>query len=207
MKTTEFILTLLVVMGFYSVGWAQNHGHGHDHNAIKATEIQDHSIYHTMAEWTDHRGDVYELNDFKGNPLIVVMFYGNCVDVCPILIQDAWRLFREIDQSNKEHVRVLAVTFDPDNDSPAVLHAYADAQQLNIPGWHFMTGNRSGIRELAMMLGVEFRQTGNGNFEHSNLVTVIDTEGVVVERIEGLGQPVEEAGKLLNELVKTMEMQ
>lgn len=199
MKTIGTTLILLILLGLSGVS-AQDHGHGH--NAMKADKVHDHSLFHLQSNWTDHRGDNYQIGDFEGKPLIVVMFYGTCVEVCPILIQDTWRLYNEIEQTIREDVHVLAVTFDPENDTPEVLYEYAVSQQLDIPGWHFMTGGRSAIRELAMMLGVRFRERSDGDFEHSNLISVLDTEGLVVERLEGLGQPIDHAGQKIMEIVQ-----
>ncbi|NIT58793.1 MAG: redoxin domain-containing protein [Aliifodinibius sp.] len=153
----------------------------------------EHSLYHLDAEWTDHRGDVVRLDDFKGEPVIVVMFYGNCTDVCPILIQDTWRLYSSVDESVREHVNVLAVSFDTENDTPEVLNKYAKYEQLDIPGWHFMTADDTDIRTLAMMLGVQYSKKSDGHFAHSNLVTVLDEKGRVAQRVEGLNQPMDEA--------------
>lgn len=180
------------------------HGHG-DHansNALEAKSVNmEHSLYHMDAEWVNHRNETLELADFSGKPLVVVMYYGNCVQVCPILIRDANRVFEAVDESLRDQVRVLAVTFDPENDTPERLHAYAEEKGLNIPEWHFITGERADIRELAMLLGVEYTKKGDGHFAHSNLVTVLDDAGKIVQRLEGLNQPVDEAAKTIETIL------
>jgi len=171
--------------------------HQHNHNAdntLHAKEVNsEHSLYHLDAEWTDHRGDMVRLDDFKGQPVIVVMFYGNCTDVCPILIQDTWRLYSSLEESIQENVNVLAVSFDTENDTPEVLNEYAQYEQLNIPGWYFMTADNADVRTLAMMLGVQYSKKSDGHFAHSNLVTVLDENGRIVHRVEGLNQPMDKA--------------
>ncbi|MDZ7721100.1 MAG: SCO family protein [Balneolaceae bacterium] len=146
-----------------------------NHNAMKAQPVQsEHSVYHMDASWTDHRGESFQLADLQGNPVVVVMFYGNCTQVCPILIRDARRVFEAVDESLRSEVNILAVTFDPENDTPEVLRNYAIKQDLNIPQWHFTTAKPADIRELAMLLGVQYAQKSDGHFSHSNLVTVLD---------------------------------
>lgn len=182
-------------------GLAQN---GHEnHNAMAAGEISsEHSLYHLDAVWTDHRNEQFSLSEFRGQPVIITMFYGNCTQVCPILIRDANRVYSALDESQREKVKVLAVTFDPENDTPELLNKYAAEKNLNIPEWHFVTGSSSSIRQLAMMLGVQYTRKSDGHFAHSNLVTVLDGEGRIVQRLEGLNQPVAEAAQWIKNYLK-----
>lgn len=164
--------------------------------------VSDHSVYQSEALWTNQRDEVFKLRDLKGKPAIVTMFYGNCLQVCPILIRDANRVFEAVDESFRDQVQVLAITFDPENDTPGTLRAYAEQRNLNIPQWHFMTGTPSAIREVAMLLGVQYRKDSHGHFSHSNLVAILDDEGEIVLKLEGLNQPVEEAAAGITELLK-----
>lgn len=174
-----------------------------NHNAMDAQPVEsEHSIYHMDATWTDHRGETFQLSDLQGQPVVVVMFYGNCTQVCPILIRDARRVYEAIDENLRSDIKVLAITFDPKNDSPEVLKNYAIKKELNVPQWHFTTGNPADIRELAMLLGVQYAQKSDGHFSHSNLVTVLDSEGRITHRLEGLNQPVEEAADWINQEIQ-----
>ncbi|MDZ7683505.1 MAG: SCO family protein [Fodinibius sp.] len=198
MKTLSTILLLFVC----AMSLSAQHHHKSD-NAMRAGEVSsEHSLYHLDATWTDHRSDTYSLNDFSGGPVIVVMFYGNCTQVCPILIKDAWRLYSSIEQPMRDSVNVLAVTFDTENDTPDVLREYAEHEQLNISGWHFMTSEQANVRSLAMMLGVQYSKTSYGHFAHSNLVTVLDKKGRIAQRVEGLNQPMDKAAKTIISIIK-----
>ncbi|WP_440999277.1 SCO family protein [Fodinibius sp. SL11] len=187
-------LFLIILLLFTATSLVAQHNHNHSaDNTLDVKEIDvKHSLYHLDAKWTDHRGDTVTLDDFKGKPVIVVMFYGNCTDVCPILIQDTWRLYSSIDKSVQKDVNVLAVSFDTENDTPEVLNEYAKYEQLDIPGWHFMTADDADVRTLAMMLGVQYSKKSDGHFAHSNLVTVLDEKGRIAHRVEGLNQPMDE---------------
>lgn len=195
MKLFQTLLTGLLILLFTQTAFTQHM----NHNAMKAQPVEnEHSIYHMDAAWTDHRGESFQLSDLQGKPVVVVMFYGNCTQVCPILIRDARRVYEAVDKNLQSEVNVLAVTFDPENDTPEVLKNYADKQELNNSQWHFTTGKPADIRELAMLLGVQYAQKSDGHFSHSNLVTVLDAKGRIAHRLEGLNQPVEEAGEWIN---------
>lgn len=198
MKTLSFILLMFGVAASLS---AQHHHTKTD--VLSAGEISsEHSLYHLDAEWTDHRGETYSLSDFSGEAVIVVMFYGNCTQVCPILIEDARRLYSAVEQSKRDSVHVLAVTFDTENDTPEVLREYAEYEQLNIPGWHFMTSEAASVRSLAMMLGVQYSKKNDGHFAHSNLVTVLDRQGRIAKRVEGLNQPMDVAADIISAMTE-----
>lgn len=195
MKT---IITTFVLLLTGTALFAQN-GH-HKHNHMKAERVNaDHSLHQFKAEWTSHRGDVVQLDQFSGEPVVIVMFYGNCTEVCPILIQDAWRLYDGVSEENRPHVNVLAITFDPENDTPEVLNQYAIQEQLDISGWHFVTAEPAKIREMAMLLGVQFSRKSNGHFAHSNLVTVLNGEGRIIQRVEGLGRDMKPVSEQIDE--------
>lgn len=195
MKTLTILFALTLAM-LVTEAPLLGQNHNMNHNALSANPVEsEHSLYHLKDTWTDHRGHQFELADLQGNPVVVVMFYGNCTQVCPILIRDARRVYEAVDSELRDEVSVLAVTFDPDNDTPDVLKDYAVNKGLDIPEWQFVTGEQAGIRKLAMVLGVQYAEKSDGHFSHSNLVTVLDIEGRILQRIEGLNQPVEEAAE------------
>ncbi len=207
-RIPKILASLLLICFVYNTTEAQ-HGsveNAHNHRALKTQAVDSqHSLYHLKDVWTTHRNETVRLADFSGEALIVVMFYGNCTDVCPILIQDVWRLYRSLDPSVREQVQVAAVSFDYRNDTPEVLRDYAQREGINLPNWHLLTGERTSIRHLAMMLGVQYRERSDGMFEHSNLVTVLDLKGQAGKRVEGLGQPMDEVWYYIESLYTNAE--
>jgi protein SCO1/2 len=194
-KVINRIMLLLAAAVLPALVMAQHHNGSHSNsNALSVNQIEsDHSVYHSNAVWTSHRNEKIRLSDFSGRPVIAVMVYGNCTQVCPILVRDARRVFEGVDEELRSEVHVAVITFDPENDTPERWMEYAEQYGLNLPQWQFLTGSSSQIRELAMMLGVEYIKKSDGHFAHSNLVTVLDGKGRIAERLIGLNQPVNEA--------------
>lgn len=87
----------------------------------------------------------------------------------------------------KGSTQFVMVTFDTERDTPDNLRAYAESKGLDRDNWHWLVGTPLQTRQLATLLGVQYRDAGNGMFAHSNLVTVVDPQGVPTARIEGLG--------------------
>ena len=155
------------------------------------------SLFHLDAVWEDHRGGTLSLADLRGHPVVLVMFYGNCTTACPVLVQDARRLDAVLPADVRADTRFVLVTFDSVNDTPERLGAYAVSHGIDDPRWYFVRGERAQVRALAMLLGVQFRNNGDGTFDHSNLVTVLDGDGRIVHRVEGLMRPMDTAAASL----------
>lgn len=161
--------------------------------ARSAAPLPGASIYHLDASWTDHRGETLELIELRGGPVIVTMIYASCETACPILIRDVMRLYDALPSDTRDRVRVLIVSFDPETDAPERLASYVTANDLEHPAWRFAVGEPHDTRALAALLGVRYRPAGNGMFSHSNLITVLGPDGVVLQQTEGLGRPLEAA--------------
>jgi protein SCO1/2 len=194
MTILKTIIVTLVITVCANLVYAQHSNHNH-HESEDLGLQKNHSplsLHQIDTELTSHRKESLKLSSFTGETVIVVMFYGSCTNVCPILIKDAWRLYSGLTKSAKKNTSVLAVSFDPENDTPEVLHNYAEYEQLNLPDWHFVTASESGIRLLATVLGVQYKKRASGMYDHSNALTIIDDEGNISKQLEGLNKPVDE---------------
>ena len=170
-------------------------GHGaHDHSAHEALGASEplpgKSLYHLAGTWLDHHGNELTLADLRGRPVVVVMFYASCDTACPILVRDALNLEAELPGDLREDTVFLMVTIDPEGDAPERLAQYVAQNDLEKDNWTFITGSHNQTRALAALLGVQYRDVGNGMFSHTNLITVLDRDGQIVQRTEGLNRPV-----------------
>jgi protein SCO1 len=189
-RLTRAAIAALLTVALASSALAQ-----HDHHAAeRATPpLSGHSLYHLDDVWTDHHGEESTMERFRGHDVVVVLFYGNCMTACPILLRDAEMLERDLSEQARSRTRFVMVTIDPEHDTPEALAAYADAKGLDRDRWSFLRGDDRAVRRLAAALGVQYRSTNDGHFSHSNLITVLDPEGVVSVQIEGLGRPTDAA--------------
>lgn len=149
------------------------------------------SVFQLEGAWSDQEGQGFTLSQLRGKPTVVVMFYGTCLHVCPILVRDAQRVEEALTPDERAKLQVLLVTVDPARDSAEQLKKYAAEKKLDLARWHLLRGDEGQTRELAAVLGVKYRLHPNGDISHSNLVTLLNAEGEVVHQTEGLRQPVE----------------
>lgn len=174
--------------GAGDVGEAAHAAHT-DHGAepMAAQPLPSSSLYHLASTWRAHDGSSFMLPDLSGNAVVMVMFYGDCTTACPLLVRTAEEIAAGLGPSERARTRFVMVTFDTERDSPEKLRAYAAEKGLDGEGWHWLVGTPLQTRQLAAMLGVQYRRIGNGMFAHSNVVTVLDAGGVPNVRLEGLG--------------------
>lgn len=138
------------------------------------------SIYLEHTTLLTQRDKIASLDMYRGHPVLVSMFYGSCPDVCPLLIMSMHSYEKQLDAKSQEHLRTLAVSFDPAHDTPAQLQAIATMHHVDETRWTFASASEIDARKLAALLGIQYRRKPDGTFDHSVLITLLDAEGNIV---------------------------
>ncbi len=189
------------------------HGHGkamkpagkqHDHGkAMEPADARhDLSIYQLDSLWRDDHDAVFPLASLQGQPVVLSMIYTSCQYVCPVLVQDVKRIEAALPPADRQRVSFVLVSFDPARDTPQALAAYRVKRELTADRWMLLTGQDEDVLALAAVLGVRFRPDGKGDFAHSNLITVLDAEGVVRHQQVGANQDGSASAAVVRELLK-----
>jgi protein SCO1/2 len=77
------------------------------------------------------------------------------------------------------------VSFDSQRDLPEQLKKFANANQLD-NNFTLLHGDENTVRTLSVLLNVQFEKDAEGNFSHSNIISVLDKKGALVYQKEGL---------------------
>jgi protein SCO1 len=181
-----------------AVAHAEHTGHaGHAEHAGHAGEpesgaaiagpaaLPGRSLYHLNDVWHDQTGTARPLSSLRGRPQVITMAYTHCGHACPRLLLDMKRIEAELDGAG---VGFVLVSIDPVRDTPERLAHYAGATGLDPARWTLLTAPDPAVRGLAALLGVRYRPEGDGEFSHSNVITVLDAAGEIVYRQAGLGE-------------------
>src|SRR5262249_20155321 len=115
----------------------------------------------------------------RGHPTLVSMFYGSCPAACPMLITSVQVYESHLDPASRRRLRVLLVSFDPERDTPRQLEELAPLHRADPMRWTFASASASDARKIAALLGFRYRQLPDGNFDHSLLITLLDSQGRV----------------------------
>jgi protein SCO1/2 len=119
---------------------------------------------------------------------VVVLFFTHCEYACPVLVRDLKRIEAALPEAMRSSVDFLLISLDSERDTPAVLAEYRASHRLGLDHWTLLTGTGDDVRELAALLGVNYRKDVRGQYSHSNLITVLNARGEVIHQQTGLDQ-------------------
>ena len=159
-----------------------------------AAPLTARSLYQFDARWTNDAGATVQLASLRGKPVVLAMFFAQCEYACPVLVHDIERLRAALPEAIRETAQLVLVSFDVERDTPAALKAYRERAKLD-GNWTLLHGDINAVQELAMLLGVKFKQDARGQFSHSNLFTVLNVNGEIVHQHAGLKGDISEAAK------------
>lgn len=149
----------------------------------------DDSVYQLPLALTDQAGANAALDRYRGSPVLVSMFYASCPHVCPMLIATTQRLERELPEAGRGRLRVLMVSLDPARDTPPKLAELARRHNADLSRWTFARAAADDVRRLAAVLGIQYRQLPDGEFNHSSVISLLDPEGRIVARTRAMLRP------------------
>lgn len=120
------------------------------------------------------------------------MFFASCQFTCPITVSDLQRIEAALPENLRGQVGFTLISFDSVRDTPAALRTFRASRELGGDNWTLLRGEPDDVRELAALLGVIYKRDANGDFAHSNLITVLNAEGEIVLQQPGLNLPPDE---------------
>lgn len=151
------------------------------------------------AVFTDQDGRPRRISEFRGSGLVLTFIYTRCPlpDFCPRLernLRDAQDRIAT-DARLRGNVRLVAVTFDPGHDTPAVLKKRATDIGVDPVVWTYLTGDADAIEEFAARFGVTIiRNPGDEQDIRHNLRTaLVAPDGTLVDVISGSDWKAEDA--------------
>ncbi len=138
----------------------------------------------------DADGRAVSLDDFHGKVVVLYFIYASCPDVCPLQSEKLAGIQEKIDSTPmRDRVEFVAITTDPEHDTPDVLKAYGPAHGLDPANWIFLTSGAAeptATRDLAAAYGLLFTPEAGGSQMHGVVTHVIDKSGNLRARFHSL---------------------
>lgn len=138
----------------------------------------------------DQQGRPFGSADLRGQVWVGNFIFTTCPSICPGLTR-AMRSLQERYQAARLPVRLVSFSVDPENDTPAVLRAYAKRHGADLSSWTFVTGPEAAVRSLIVdgfktHLGRRERRSDNLlDIAHAAHFVLVDGAG----RIRGYYRP------------------
>ena len=149
-------------------------------------EADPESIYQFEGEWHNQDGDTVQLSMFQGKIPVMAMAFTNCAFACPRIVEDMKNIENQSHENKKKDLAFVFISFDSENDTPTRLREYAKEMDLS-HRWVLLHGDEENVRELSMLLDVNYKKQRDGLYAHSNEIILLDKKGRIVTRTEGLG--------------------
>jgi protein SCO1 len=134
----------------------------------------------------DQGGKPLPMSSLRGHRVALTFIYTRCPlpDYCPLMEKN----FAAVQQAIKSNpkladVRLVAVTMDPEFDTPAILKPHAIDLGADPAVWSFATGQPAEVQRFAEQFGIhsERDETNRWQLIHNLRTAVIDANGNVVK--------------------------
>ncbi len=169
--------------------------------ALPAGPISDQSLYLLDSTWTSDVGREVKLGVLRGRVQVVAMFFSHCEYACPIVVEDMKRIERALPAALRDRVDFLLVSFDSERDTPEALRAFRENRKLGTAHWTLLRGREDDVRELAALLGINYQRDARGQFAHSNVIHLLNSEGEVIAQQTGLNK---DGGEIVTAIERTL---
>jgi len=142
------------------------------------------TVYHTIAPFRFVDQDSSDITNetFRDKIYVADFFFTTCRTICPIMKTQMLRVY----EATREmpDVLILSHTIDPEYDTVALLHDFAQRLGVESKRWHFVTGVKDSIYKIAQTsyfaTAMEDKTEPEG-FIHSGAFLLIDKK----QRIRG----------------------
>jgi protein SCO1/2 len=145
------------------------------------------SLYNLKAPLIDQSGKSRGLDVYRGQPVLVTMFYSSCPAACPLLIDTLRSIEKSLRAAEQSQLRVLLISIDPERDTVAALKELARVRRIDLSRWTLVRSDSSTVRKVAAVLNIQYRKLPNGDFNHSSVITLLAPSGEILKQTSNLG--------------------
>jgi protein SCO1 len=130
-------------------------------------------------ELVDHNGLTRSDKDFRGKFMLVFFGYVQCQSLCPIALQRAAGALDSLDAEDAARIQPLAITIDPENDTPEALRQHVKTIHPRLIG---LTGDEAQVKAAATAYGIDTKLVGaapNGApiYAHGSFLFLMGPDG------------------------------
>jgi protein SCO1/2 len=169
-------------------------------NSARA-DLPNDSVYHFDSTWETQRGEQVQLSQLQGKIRLVAFVYTYCEHTCPTIVAQLKSVQSQLNPQAAAQTQVTLVSLDPERDTPQQLAAYMREHKLDEAGWLMLHGSAKDVRTLAVLFGVRYQPMGESDIAHSNMITVLNTEGVISYQMKGLSDDLQQVVSATEALV------
>ncbi len=155
----------------------------------------------------DQEGARVRFEALRDRPVLLTFIYTRCPmpEMCPATTLRFRQVQDQLSAEDRSRVRLVAVSFDPVHDTPAVLAEYADLWDVDSKLWTLLTGAEEDIRALAAAHGTWFERGEDGNYRHPMYSMILHRGGALHRVLLGSAWDANEVAGVLVALASPAE--
>jgi len=139
--------------------------------------------------FTNQLGQAISTAQYRGQALAITFLFTRCPypNFCPLMANNFSQAARKLltTPNAPTNWHLLTITFDPENDTPEVLRAYAEAHHSDPAHATYATGALIDITAIGEQFGLAFWKEQGSIINHNLRTIVIDSSGRVQKIFNG----------------------
>ena len=148
--------------------------------------FSDYSIYNLDLNLVDRHGSEVNIKSLSGKIHIFSMIYTNCKTICPIILSNMKAIEKLLPEQYINDVVFTLVTLDPERDDVLRLNKFFLDKKFNDDRWFLYRTSKEETLKLALTMGIKYKKERSNEYVHSNLIVLLDKEGVIKLHHQGL---------------------
>lgn len=168
-------------------------------------ELLNVGIGHRIGDFSfkNQNNEAITLKDVEGKVFVAEYFFTTCGTICPRMTEQMTRVQKRF--KGEDDVKILSFTVNPEIDTVEVMRKYATKHGAVDGQWHFLTGSKEKLYELArnsffVLKPAEAVNLGDAgsDFIHTNNFVLVDQQ----QRIRGYydGTSITEVNQLMEDI-------
>lgn len=156
-------------------------------DAAEAVRVSKEAVGKIPNDYTlvDQDGKTFRLSDYKGKPLVVSFIYTDCESACSTITMNLDKAFSKAGDDFGTKFSALTVGFDTPRDTPSAMKKHGKHFGVDFLRWKFASADEKTIQAMTRDFGFTYGKISSG-FSHSNMASVLDSNGRIYAQIYGM---------------------
>ena len=137
----------------------------------------------------------------KDKITVMGFIYTHCPDICPMTTHNMVLTEERLIEEGIDDILFVALSFDPERDSPQVLTKFAKIRDINFDNWIFLTGDEITTKDALKRFDVKAITTDSTFYEdgtigysilHTDRISLINNKSILKKNYKGSTINIEE---------------
>lgn len=136
----------------------------------------------------DQQGQSLALTDLQGKVVLMHLVFTRCMMICPVQMGQLAKIQKQLlEEYSVDDFVFVSVSATPDYDTPERMKIFAERFNLDPSNWRFVTGKPEYIAKIVSGLEAKVtKPTENGQINHTSFIYLIDQQGKLSVKAEGV---------------------